>query len=263
MNIGSAAIGGCAGDPHLGRTERIGGLHVAAGAPAPGDGAQVHRLADRPDPANSRDWPFTQGHCKAGTVQIFSGLDLAAFAATLTGGPRLLSEIRGPDDVAANPHPAIKPSDHHPVQSLHLMCVQGEPFGFDRPLFPDELVGREAFEGLQSSPEVAGADDVGEMTAKLVVVVAVEAFDRRFPDRAVHPFNLAAIRENSSPGCFLVRMDSGVPDLGAPMFDLMRVADQIKDARTLRSVAHSRARGDHELSGLLFPPHGPSQLSKY
>ena len=45
--------------------------------------------------------------------------------------------------------------------------VYGEPFGFDCPLFADELIGGEAFEGLQPSPEVIGADEVGEVISQL------------------------------------------------------------------------------------------------
>ena len=78
--------------------------------------------------------------------------------------------------------------------------VQGEPFGFDCPLFAYGLVGREAFEGLQSSREIMGADEVGQMPGELIVVVVVEAFDRRFLDGAVHEFDLAATRENSPLG---------------------------------------------------------------
>ena len=54
--------------------------------------------------------------------------------------------------------------------------VQGEPFGFDCPLFADELVRREAFEGLQPSPQVVGADEVGEVISQLVVGVVVESY---------------------------------------------------------------------------------------
>ena len=38
-------------------------------------------------------------------------------------------------------------------------------------MFADELVGCQAFEGLQSSPKVVGADEVGEVISELVVVV--------------------------------------------------------------------------------------------
>ena len=59
-------------------------------------------------------------------------------------------------------------------------------------MFADELVGREAFEGLQSSPEIVGADEVGEVLAQLVVVIVVEAFDVQ--------------RENDPPDRFLIRL---------------------------------------------------------
>ena len=107
--------------------------------------------------------------------------------------------------------------------------VKGEPFRFDCPLFADELAGREAFEGLQSSPEVVGADEVGEVVAQLVVILVVEAFDRRVLDRAVplpgsglpanrerDPLNLAATRENRPPDCFLGLAAPRMLDLGRP-----------------------------------------------
>ena len=82
-------------------------------------------------------------------------------------------------------------------------------------MFADELVGREAFEGLQPSSEVVGADEVGEVISQLVVIVVVEALDGCFLDRAVHAFDLA-IRPR-------------VPDLGEPVVDLMLAADPVKD----------------------------------
>jgi hypothetical protein len=64
------------------------------------------------------------------------------------------------------------------------------------PLFDDELVGREAANGLQSSPEFEGAVEVGEMATELIMVVAIEAlhggvFDPWIKSEgAVHPFDL-------------------------------------------------------------------------
>ena len=69
--------------------------------------------------------------------------------------------------------------------------IQGEAFGLGVPAFADVLIGREAFEGLQSSPEVVGADEVGQMPFKLVVVVVVEPLDGGVRDRAVHAFDPA------------------------------------------------------------------------
>ena len=82
-------------------------------------------------------------------------------------------------------------------------------------MFAYELVRSKAFEGLQPSPEVVGADEVGEVISQLFVVVIVEAFYGRLLDGAVHPFDLA-IRPR-------------VPDLGEPMFDVMLAADPVKD----------------------------------
>ena len=109
-------------------------------------------------------------------------------------------------------------------------------------MFADELVGREAFEGLEPSPEIVGADEVGEVLAQLVVVIVVEALDGCVPDRAVplpgsglpanrerDPLDLAATRENRPPDCFLGLAALGVLDPGQPMIDLMLAADPIKD----------------------------------
>ena len=82
-------------------------------------------------------------------------------------------------------------------------------------MFANELVGREALEGIQSSSEIVGADEVDEMILQLFVVVVAEAFHGRFLDRAVHAFDLA-IR----PRVF---------DLGQPMIDLMLAAGAVKD----------------------------------
>ena len=56
--------------------------------------------------------------------------------------------------------------------------------------FPNELVGREALQGLEPSSEVVGAHDVIQMLPKLVMAVVVVAFDRRVLDGSVHPLNL-------------------------------------------------------------------------
>ena len=64
------------------------------------------------------------------------------------------------------------------IQSRLLMDrVYGEPFGFDCPLFADDLIGGKAFDGHQPSPEIVGADEVGKLISQLVVVVVVEASD--------------------------------------------------------------------------------------
>ena len=100
--------------------------------------------------------------------------------------------------------------------------VLSEPFRLDCPLFADELVGRDGFEGLQPAPEVVVADEVAEVTSQLIVVVVVEAFHGGLLDRAVHPLDLAAIQENSPPDCFLILMAPGV-------LDLMLAADPVGD----------------------------------
>ena len=45
-------------------------------------------------------------------------------------------------------------------------------------------------EGLQTLGGVVGSDEVDEVFTQLVVVLVVEAFDRRILDRPVHPLDL-------------------------------------------------------------------------
>ena len=110
----------------------------------------------------------------------------------------------------------------------HLMDqVQGEPFGFDRPLFADEPVRREAFEGLQSSAEVIGADQVSQVISQLVV--AVEAFDGRLLDRAV-PLPGNGLPANRERDAFDLAIRPGVGRFGQAVLDLVCVADHVEAA---------------------------------
>ena len=69
--------------------------------------------------------------------------------------------------------------------------IEGEPFRLARPALADELVWSEAFEGLQAPPEVVGADEVIEVTFKLLMTVVMVALDGGFLDGAVHSLDLA------------------------------------------------------------------------
>lgn len=58
-------------------------------------------------------------------------------------------------------------------------------------LLADEFVGRESFEGLQSSAVVVGSDEVVQVPSKLVVIVVVKPFDGGILGDAFHPLDLA------------------------------------------------------------------------
>ncbi len=88
-------------------------------------------------------------------------------------------------------------------------------FGLSDRRLADELVGREALEGLEPASKVVGRDEVGKMLAELIVALVVEALDGGVLDRPVHPFDLAV-----GPGMF---------DFREPVFDLVLVADPIED----------------------------------
>lgn len=66
-------------------------------------------------------------------------------------------------------------ADHRQLRFL----FDDESFGLTCPLFADELVGREPFQCLEAAAEVVGIDEACEMISELIVVVVMEAFDRR------------------------------------------------------------------------------------
>src|SRR3954453_2197166 len=68
---------------------------------------------------------------------------------------------------------------------------RAEPFRLECPSFADELVGREALQGLEPAPEVVGGDEVSQVRAQLVVRGVVEPLDRGFLDGAVHALDLS------------------------------------------------------------------------
>jgi hypothetical protein len=69
--------------------------------------------------------------------------------------------------------------------------VEGEPFGFARPSFADELVGCEALQGFEATREVIGGDEVGEVLPELVVALVMVALDGCVLDGPVHFLDLA------------------------------------------------------------------------
>ena len=58
-------------------------------------------------------------------------------------------------------------------------------------MFADELVGREALQGFESTREVVGGDEVRQVRAQLVVRGVVEPLDRCLLDGAVHALDLS------------------------------------------------------------------------
>ena len=102
------------------------------------------------------------------------------------------------------------------VQSRHLMGrIEGEPLGLDCPSFADELVRREAPEGLEPSGEIVSVGKVLMVPAQLVVIIVVEALDGGIINGPVHPLHLPV-----SPGMI---------DFGEPVLDVVLVADPIED----------------------------------
>jgi hypothetical protein len=82
------------------------------------------------------------------------------------------------------------------------------------PEFADGFVGCEAAEGLESSGEVVGCDEVGQVGFELFVRVVEEAFDGGFLDGSVHAFDLT--------------IGPGMVRLGEAVFDSVDMAGPIE-----------------------------------
>ncbi len=92
--------------------------------------------------------------------------------------------------------------------------VEGKSVWGLRPAFAEVFVGRESFEGLESSGEVVGSEEVGQVRFELVVGVVEVALDSGVFDRAVHAFDLSIC--------------PGMVWFGEPVFDSMDAADAIE-----------------------------------
>jgi len=82
------------------------------------------------------------------------------------------------------------------------------------PEFTDGFVRCEAPKGLESSGEVIGCDEVGQVCFELFVRVVEEAFDSGFLDGSVHPFDLT--------------IGPGMVRLGEAVFDSVDMAGPIE-----------------------------------
>ena len=78
------------------------------------------------------------------------------------------------------------------VERVHVKA-----FGVAQPPLADELVGREAAEGLQSARMVVRVDEELEVAPELVVTAVGVAPHGRLLDRPVHPLDLPVIRHDA------------------------------------------------------------------
>ena len=104
----------------------------------------------------------------------------------------------------------------------------------------DAFAGREAARRPEPAGEVAGGHEAGEVRAQLVVTLAVMPLairragpvDRPFrlivPDRAVHPRDLAACRDNSPPDCCLILQTPGMARPGRAVLDPVGLAEHVE-----------------------------------
>ena len=130
---------------------------------------------------------------------------------------------------------------------------EAELFGFDRPSFADELVGREALQGLEPPVEVVGADKVGEVSFELVVVVIVIASDGSVLDRAVHPLDLAVRPRVFRFGGAVIDISLGAGEFEGMGAERLSVRHRLLDERD-RRAAGTRRREVDALRGLLAAP---------
>ena len=88
-----------------------------------------------------------------------------------------------------------------------------EALGFFCPDGADVFVGRESSEGFESSGEVVGVDEVGEMLAEVLVGFVVEAFDGCFLEGPVHAFDLVVVPRMFGLGQSVVDVGFGASEL--------------------------------------------------
>ena len=102
------------------------------------------------------------------------------------------------------------------VWSRHLMgWIQVEAVRLICPAFADVFVRREAPKGLQATTVIVGINEVVEVGGQLGMAVVMVAFDSRFLDRSIHPFDLT--------------VGPGMLHLGQPMLDPLFLADPVED----------------------------------
>ena len=79
-----------------------------------------------------------------------------------------------------------------------------------RPELAEVVIRREAFEGLESSGEVVGSEEVSQVRSELFLGVVEVAFDGGVLDGPVHALDLP--------------VGPGMVGLGQPVFDSMKAA---------------------------------------
>jgi len=99
--------------------------------------------------------------------------------------------------------------------------IEPESFWLFCPHFADELVGGQAFQGLQAVPVVVGVDEHRQVGVELLVAVIVVAFDGAFLDRPVHPFDLP--------------VGPGMLHLCQPVLDAVLAAAHVEHVRDVAS----------------------------
>ena len=92
--------------------------------------------------------------------------------------------------------------------------IEFESMGLFCPEVADVFVGCKSSEGLESSSEVVGVDEVSEVLTEVQVGFVVEAFDSSFLEGSVHAFDLAV-----GPGMF---------QLGQAMIDVSFGAGELE-----------------------------------
>ena len=88
--------------------------------------------------------------------------------------------------------------------------VEGKSICGLRPELAEVFIRREVFEGLESSGEVVGSEEVSQVCSELFLGVVEVAFDGGVLDGPVHALYLP--------------VDPGMVGLGQPVFDSMKAA---------------------------------------
>jgi len=113
--------------------------------------------------------------------------------------------------------------------------INPESFWIVCPCFADGFVGREALERRETLGEVIGGDEVGEVSAQLVVAFVMEAFCGGVLDRPVHSLGLTVGPGMGRLGQAMIDVERGAcvfEGVGAEEFALLDGASDLRDGRT-------------------------------
>ena len=169
-DVGGAAVGRCVAGAFARLDQAVGGLRLAAGVEAAGEGGEVELGAVGPDAADAGDLAFAEGDGEAGEVVVLDGFGLRAeraalAAAALLGGDDLLLEVGGPDQLSAEAGAAVEARDWRAFGRAGDAQL-GEARAFERPRPAGGTEQRIVDEGAAKGADLRADGRAGERGAE-------------------------------------------------------------------------------------------------